>query len=329
MEKYIISVVVPIYKVEKYIKRCIDSILMQTFTEFELLLIDDGSPDKCSEICNIYAQKDSRVTVIHKKNGGLSDARNAGIELFFLDSDLEWITFIDSDDWIHSFYLKELYSVAMKTKTDISVCSYCETDKENPKLNSYEVELSVFDPEDFYCNYNVNAVVAWGKLYKKELFNNIRYPVGKLHEDEFTTYRLLFINSKISWISGEFYYYFIRLNSITQSQWSPKKLDALEAFCDNIKFFKKNNYRNAYIKSINKLEYGLSRNSKALKDANNQNYDIYFQIISKYYRRLLKYGREYNMYPFSNYKYYYEIAYPKTMKYFWIIKMIIDKFLRR
>lgn len=329
MKDYKVSVVVPIYKVEKYIKRCIDSILMQTFTEFELILVDDGSTDKCGEVCNIYAQKDSRVIVIHKENGGLSDARNAGIELIFSDNDSEWISFIDSDDWIHSNYLEELYNAAIQTKSNISVCSYCETDGENLNVNLQKSELSVFNTEDFYCDHNVNAVVAWGKLYKKKLFDNIRYPVGKLHEDEFTTYRVLFMNPKIVWISEELYYYFIRSNSITQTKWTPKNMDALEAFCENIRFFQKNNYRNAFIKSIDKLEYGLSRNYKALKEADDQNYDNYFRVISKYYRMLLKYGKKYNMYPFSDYKYYYEIAYPKTMKYFWLTKMIINKFLRR
>ena len=115
----LISIVVPIYKVEKYIHRCIESILAQTFTDFDLILVDDGSPDNCGKICDEYAVKDKRIHVIHKENGGLSDARNAGIDWAFANSDSEWITFIDSDDWIHPKYLETLYNAVFTS-------SYCE-----------------------------------------------------------------------------------------------------------------------------------------------------------------------------------------------------------
>ena len=120
----LISVIVPVYKVEKYIHRCVDSILAQTFTDFELILVDDGSPDNCGMICDEYALKDNRIHVIHKENGGLSDARNAGIDWAFEHSNSEWITFIDSDDWIHSRYLEKLYQTVNQFDCQISVCGY-------------------------------------------------------------------------------------------------------------------------------------------------------------------------------------------------------------
>ena len=112
-----ISVIVPVYKVEKYIHRCVDSILSQTFTDFELILVDDGSPDNCGKICDEYAEKDIRIHVIHQENGGLSAARNAGIDWVFANSDSEWITFIDSDDWVHPEYLERLLCLVLDRKS--------------------------------------------------------------------------------------------------------------------------------------------------------------------------------------------------------------------
>ena len=112
----VISVIVPVYNVEKYLHRCVDSILAQTFTDFELILVDDGSPDNCGKICDEYAEKDSRIHVIHKVNGGLSDARNAGLDWAFANSNSEWVTFIDSDDWVDKYYLEYLYNSIYRIK---------------------------------------------------------------------------------------------------------------------------------------------------------------------------------------------------------------------
>ena len=119
-----ISVIVPVYNVEKYLNRCIDSILAQTFTDFELILVDDGSPDNCGKICDEYAAKDSRIHVIHKANGGLSDARNAGIDWAFANSNSEWVTFMDSDDWIPDNYLFELYHACVQNLSQVAICDY-------------------------------------------------------------------------------------------------------------------------------------------------------------------------------------------------------------
>ena len=117
----LISVIVPIYKVKEYLNRCVDSILSQTFTSFELVLVDDGSPDECGEICDDYAIKDDRIIVIHQSNKGLSEARNTGIDWAMKNSDSEWLTFVDSDDWIHPDYLRLLYDSAIKTNADKSI----------------------------------------------------------------------------------------------------------------------------------------------------------------------------------------------------------------
>ena len=202
-----ISVVVPIYNVEKYLNRCVDSILNQTFTDFELILVDDGSPDNCGKICDEYAEKDNRVRVIHKPNGGLSDARNAGIEWALKNSDSEWITFIDSDDWVHPDYLEFLLRAAVENNTSVSICGFVRTENKSD-FPKYSFESKVYSNEDFWIEKNVNAVVAWGKLYKKKDFTEIRYPVGKVHEDEFTTHKILFKYYNIAFVNEELYYYF-------------------------------------------------------------------------------------------------------------------------
>lgn len=245
-----ISVIIPVYKVEPYIHRCIDSILAQTFSDFELILVDDGSPDNCGVICDEYAEKDSRIHVIHQKNGGLSAARNAGIDWAFANSDSRWLTFVDSDDWVHSEYLQRLYDAAAENDVAISICGYVETDGAVSELADDTLVPQLCRPCDFYIEHSVNAIIAWAKLYLKECFRRIRYPVGKIHEDEFVTYRILFEQKHISWIAAPLYNYYINLQGITKSEWSPKRLDAIEALQQQAVFFQKIGHQKAKERSI-------------------------------------------------------------------------------
>ncbi len=185
LEQPLISIIVPVYKVEKYLKRCVDSILTQTYQNMEIILVDDGSPDNCGAICDRYKKTDNRVVVIHKRNGGLSDARNTAIPL----AKGEYISFIDSDDWISSYYVEHLYEAVAKCDADIGI-SWFENVFEGKALQS--------KPEKTLSNYecltaeeclkkllyqNGVEVCAWGKLYKTALIKDLRYPVGKLYED--------------------------------------------------------------------------------------------------------------------------------------------------
>lgn len=320
----LISVIVPVYKVEEFIYRCIKSIMMQTLNNFELILVDDGSFDKCGHICDAFAMLDDRIYVIHKPNGGLSDARNAGIDWSFVCSDSEWLNFIDSDDWVHPKYLEALYNAVIETKCQIGICSFQKTLSDELVYENTDINIETVNTEDFFCEQNVNAVVAWGKLYKKELFEKIRYPLGKLHEDEFTTYKLLFQYPQISVVPSLLYYYYCNPNSITQSDWSPKKLDALEAIKQNINFFEKEDYRCAYVKSVEKLRWGLNAQYNAIVNSNNV-YSCYKDALFKNYRFLLRKGKKVNMFPFKKNIYYYERAYPIRMKYYWILKAILPR----
>ncbi len=203
-----ISVIVPVYKIELFLERCVDSILAQTYTDFKLILVDDGSPDLCPAICDAYVASDRRVTVIHQENGGLSQARNAGIEFALADPDCGWITFVDGDDWVHAEYLARLYHAAVKHGAGISSCKFLYAKWESDIQISEPAESAAEAPEAFYCSERMNAVVAWGKLYAKELFDEIRFPQGKLHEDEFVTYRLLFQCETIAAVQTPLYFLF-------------------------------------------------------------------------------------------------------------------------
>lgn len=226
MEKALISVVVPVYKVEKYLKRCVESIVKQTYDNLEIILVDDGSPDGCPEICDQYAEKDARIHVYHKSNGGLSDARNVGIE----KATGKYITFVDSDDYVSCDYVEYLYNLLRKSDADISIVCNKKIWSYDEKLDDVEHQETIFSNTEamealFYQKFIENS--AWAKLYKKELFDVIRYPKGRLYEDLGTTYKLFFNASKIIWSNEQKYYYFQRESSIMSKAFTEKNMDRI------------------------------------------------------------------------------------------------------
>ena len=180
----LVSVIVPVYKVEAYLCRCVDSILEQTFEDLELILVDDGSPDRSGTICDEYVRQDSRVHVIHQKNGGLSAARNAALDWLADNSDSQWVTFVDSDDWIHPQMLETLLRHAQSGQIKVAVCGYQETAEWNREFEPADPEGILWNPEDYFLEHNTNAVIACAKLYHRSCFSDLRYPVGRIHEDE-------------------------------------------------------------------------------------------------------------------------------------------------
>lgn len=226
-----ISIIVPIYKVEPYLHRCIDSILAQTFADFDLVLVDDGSPDRCPQICDEYAAKDPRIHVIHQENGGLSAARNAGIDWVLSHSDSEWIGFIDSDDWIHPEMYEILYRLAIENNVKISICDLeNRTGTEEDTFSDVTLSpVKLFRGWEFFVSVLIPGVVAVNKLYHRTLFDTLRYPVGKLHEDEFLTYRLLGLADTVAYLPQPLYFYRYNEGSIMNSGFSLKRLHAIEA----------------------------------------------------------------------------------------------------
>jgi glycosyltransferase involved in cell wall biosynthesis len=241
-----ISVIVPVYKVEPYLRRCVDSILAQTFEDFELILVDDGSPDQCPAICDEYAAKDLRVKVIHQSNGGLSAARNAGLDWIFTHSDSQWIFFVDSDDWIHPVTLECMLKTNLKFNTSICICGHKITTGTNPNFNLADLHPCSLETEFFFVEYSSYVACAPGKLYRKDCFQNLRYPVGKIHEDVYTTYKILFQYPSVTFISAPLYAYFFNQEGITKSQWSPKRLDEIDAFKQQLVYFQTNGFKKAY-----------------------------------------------------------------------------------
>lgn len=234
----LISVIVPIYKVEQYLEKCIHSIIIQTYKNLEIILVDDGSPDNCPKMCDEYGSKDSRIKVIHKLNGGLSDARNAGLDI----AKGEYIVFVDSDDYIHPEMVSILYNVIVKTEANIVQCNFRKVkDNEYVDTNSNNYEISTFNTEqalESLIKENPLKQVVWNKLYKKEIFNELRFEVGKVNEDDFFTYQAFAISNKVSNINKELYYYLVRDTSIMGQKFSIKRLDGLEARFRRYEFIK-------------------------------------------------------------------------------------------
>lgn len=212
MDSAKISVIVPVYKVEPYLRQCVDSILGQTYQDLEILLVDDGSPDSCPAICDEYAQKDPRVQVIHKKNGGLSSARNAALEVCTGD----YIGFVDSDDWIEPEMFETLLNGLTQAQADIAVCGRYEEFREHRLARGWP-ETLVMDREEALGELLRNDTLqnlVWDKLYRRELFEDLRFPEGKTFEDMAVMHWLFLRAQRVVCLPAVMYHYLQRSNSI-------------------------------------------------------------------------------------------------------------------
>ena len=208
----LISVIVPVFRVEKLLSRCVDSILAQSYKSIEIILVDDGSDDNCPAICDRYALMDDRIVVIHKKNGGLSDARNTGIKA----AKGKYITFIDSDDSVEPNYIQQLYSTIVEAGADIAVCGYTVIlpKKEIAHSSSKKMILNQSESLEKILYHQDFDVASVAKLYKKSLFRTVKFPVGENYEDSSTTYRLIMLSKTVSCNMNSQYNYIVRNNSI-------------------------------------------------------------------------------------------------------------------
>ena len=211
-----ISVIVPVFKVEKYLDRCIRSVLAQTFRNFELILVDDGSPDRCPKMCDEWAKNDSRIRVIHQSNQGLSAARNAGIRAAVG----EYISFIDSDDWVSATMLSDLYRLLIKYDADISVCGFKKCSSENDQPVGTGLCGRCWSRDEFMdiilkIKSNRTVHYAWGKLYRRKVLDDEHFPVGMLNEDVEGTFKAVMRSERIAETLKKDYCYFINEQSIT------------------------------------------------------------------------------------------------------------------
>ncbi len=278
-----VSVIVPVYNTESYLERCLDSIIKQTYKMLDIILIDDGSTDRSSNICDIYAEKDVRVRVFHKSNKGLSDARNVGIEL----AKAPFICFVDSDDILHEKYVERLFELCDKYNADIAQCDFLCIDNESrllPLNTDCEIqELTGREALSEYCNgkNEVQYCVSWNKLYNRKLFNEIRFPVGKQHEDVFTSYKLFALANKVILTTEYMYYYRQRSDSITGMGFTLKSLDLGEALNERVEFLDAHGLYNEAFQVKRRLMSVYKRDIKALQGLGDQK-ELTEHIQNKY-----------------------------------------------
>jgi len=210
-----LSIIVPVYKVEPYLCKCVDSILSQTFRDFELILVDDGSPDKCGGICDGYALNDSRVRVIHQQNSGLSAARNAGLDIARGD----YTGFVDSDDWIDASMYENMIGRALEQDADVVICSYFEVIGNRAIVPKSRIRSQVFMPDECVRLILTDEIrnYAWNKIFRRSLFESCRFVTGRAYEDMPLIYRLVGKAKRISYTDVPYYYYQQRYNSIVNS----------------------------------------------------------------------------------------------------------------
>lgn len=252
-----ISIIVPIYNVEQYLRKCIYSLINQTYKNLEIILINDGSSDNSGLICDEYAKKDDRIKVIHKENEGVSVARNIGLDI----ATGEYIFFIDSDDYLNTNAILILFDNLKKYDADISMCEYIRVYDYNYKEKTIKEDIKIYkniealeklynDTFTFHENYGL-FISPGSKLYKKKLFENIRYPIGKFYEDGATIYKVLYNAKKIVHTNLILYYYYQRQGSTSRKKIDKTRLDRLDAFRSQIEFYKENKLYNLYYSAFN------------------------------------------------------------------------------
>ncbi len=270
----IISIIVPAYNVEKYLSRCIDSVLVQTFSNFELILIDDGSTDHSSEICDKYAAKDSRIKVIHKENGGQSSARNTGLEI----ATGKYIGFVDSDDWISTDCFEYLYTLIEKFNADAVSADFVFAYENKPfsfQSDKNPKEKIIASAEDILCYYlkqdkmhGKNDFAVWGKLFKRELFHELRFPTSKIFEDNIINFKLFQKCSRYVKSTKKIYAYFQRDISTTKSILTLKHLALIDVSKEMLTIAEKNYPECKKLHNLCKRKIAMS----------------YFSVLAKYIR---------------------------------------------
>lgn len=324
----LISIITPVYNVENYIHRCVDSILNQTFSDFELILVDDGSPDNCGAICDEYAAKDSRVRVIHQKNVGQAAARNRALDM----ARGEWIAFVDSDDWVHPRFLEILLENALKNQAKISICGYDKVTEfvafgtlAGDKARSWNGAEYV--RKCFMGEVPHKAWLLWDKLFHRDCFVQVRLPEGRIYEDNATVYKLLYEADRIAECDKVLYFYFQNETGTVNQPFRRKHLDWLLVPEEMIAYFSKlgdsvllDKANRIYLNSLEDL-YGKVR--KDLKDPLLER-ELKDKLRSQYRREREKYPITIQSHPGL-----YEILFPGCTWCYWTGKGICNKLRRR
>jgi len=277
MQNPLVSIIVPIYKVEPYLRRCLDSIVNQTYTNLEIILVDDGSPDGCPQICDEYAARDKRIVVIHKGNGGLSDARNAGLDI----CKGEYISFVDSDDWVDETYIETLLDLSIKENADISIGNHSFA-YENGSIKTISFESKSYLKSEAIKKIILHQTLpwgaSWGKIYKRNIFFKYNFPIGKFHEDDYTSYKFIYEANKIACIDKTLYNYFQRNDSISKNDTT---YDFTEVRKEQLTFLLQNKeYELAELTAINLCWHYLNSYC-AKKEDGKKNFLHFFSQLKK------------------------------------------------
>lgn len=290
----LISIIIPVYKVENYLDRCLESVIGQTYTDLEIILVDDGSPDNCPYMCDSWAEKDYRIKVIHKKNGGLSDARNAGLEI----ASGEFIGFVDSDDWIAPEMYERLKKAIDNDQSDMAACAVemvwengtpnrLLTIQENNILNRNEAQLALL-------NETKLKQPVWYKLYKKSIIEGFPFEVGKQHEDVYWSYQVVGNARRVSVIDYVGYYYLQRQGSIMgNNSYTLKRLDVMEALERRYKYISKEFPELEKIAKRSIVESCIYHGQMALKYLSGEEQEVAFSYINEVNGRYCLHPRDY------------------------------------
>lgn len=297
----LVTVVVPVYEAERFLDRCVESIVKQTYKNIEVILVDDGSSDNSPNICEQWAERDSRVIVIHQNNSGVSVARNIGLS----NANGQYVMMVDSDDYICSTMIERMCEVMKIQNVDMVICDFEKGNKDKYLFEyNQENEIKIMNPEmalkEIYKNDKsaLQYVAPWAKLYKKVLFDGIMYPEGKIFEDIYVTHKLILKCQKIGVISQKMIYYYQHSESIMNCRFHVKKLDYLEALKERIEIYQQNNLeelRNiAYDEYLHSLIWEYSRARDIL-----QNKEAIAKIKKSYHDAYVK-GYASKRYPKEN-----------------------------
>ena len=285
-EKALISIIIPVYKVEKYLEKCIQSVINQTYENLQIILVDDGSPDNCGKICDEYAKKDHRIEVIHKSNGGLSDARNKGLEI----AKGEYIGFVDSDDYIEADMYEVLYNLLKQYNADVSICNFYTVSQGKISIKNADNGINEYNRieilKEILLDKNIQSY-AWNKLYKKELFDEIKYPIGKKYEDIGTTFYLLEKCNKVVVTGKSEYYYINRQDSIVNNVTESTITDYIELIMQRYDYIEKNikelsSYNKDYLKRILKTAEKDIKSLNEVEDYTKKKYEELYNKVQKF-----------------------------------------------
>ena len=285
-EKALISIIIPVYKVEKYLEKCIQSVINQTYENLQIILVDDGSPDNCGKICDEYAKKDHRIEVIHKSNGGLSDARNKGLEM----AKGEYIGFVDSDDYIEADMYEVLYNLLKQYNADVSICNFYTVSQGKISIKNADNGINEYNRieilKEILLDKNIQSY-AWNKLYKKELFDEIKYPIGKKYEDIGTTFYLLEKCNKVVVTGKSEYYYINRQDSIVNNVTESTITDYMELIIQRYDYIEENikelsSYNKDYLKRILKTAEKDIKSLNEVGDYTKKKYEELYNKVQKF-----------------------------------------------